>query len=146
VAIGTLATILLEERGGASGAAADAAAIVLTNDWQRMTVTRTIVQNDRTSLRLYAESNISGAVTHLDGAQVEEKSAATPYIETNGAPASRLTGFGPVGSILKAQKPGGIILTYEVIDGQDWQNVIDTQASWTSTMAAYGTIDLLEEG
>lgn len=147
--IGEMCGLGIEERGGASGAVSFGFDfITLTEDWQRVTASGPIAANDRTTARLFIDGNNAspGEIFHIDGAQMEEKPDATPYIETNGAPASRGSGFGPVGDALRTQKPGGIILTYEVIDGQDWQNVIDTQASWTTTIAAYPTIDALEEG
>ena len=87
-----------------------------------------------------------GEIFHLDGAQVEENQLATPYIETNSGPASRTAGNGPVGSALRAQKPAGIIMVYATITGQDWQNVVNTYATWTAVAAAYATINALENG
>jgi hypothetical protein len=62
-----------------------------TGTWQRVTCTTTVgagKTGDKVSLALRM-AGTSAATFWVDGAQVEQKSVATPYIHTNGAPASR---------------------------------------------------------
>ncbi len=40
---------------------------------------------------------------------------------------------------LLAQKPAGIVLDYEVHDGQDWQQLIDGYSTWAAVVAHYPT-------
>jgi hypothetical protein len=40
---------------------------------------------------------------------------------------------------LMAQKPGGIVLTYRTVEGQDWQAVSESGKTWRSARAAYAT-------
>lgn len=40
---------------------------------------------------------------------------------------------------LTAAKPAGIILEYELIDGQTWQDVIDNYPTWADVIATYAT-------
>lgn len=42
-------------------------------------------------------------------------------------------------AVLEAWKPAGLILNYQTVAGQSWQDVIDGNASWTAAMAAYDT-------
>lgn len=47
---------------------------------------------------------------------------------------------------LLEQKDVGLIMRYNVLDGQDWQSVIDDYDSWTELMAAYATwTDVIED-
>jgi hypothetical protein len=40
---------------------------------------------------------------------------------------------------LMAQKPGGLVLTYRTVEGQDWQAVSESGKTWRSARAAYAT-------
>jgi Carbohydrate binding domain len=147
--VGKLVKITASEQGGASGAAGiGVGQLNLSSDWQRITLTGTVVQNDRTSIRMEIEISAVtvGDKFEADGAQIEERSQVTPYIETNGATASRSAGQGPIGIALRAAKPAGITLNYQVIAGQDWNNVIANNASWTAVMAAFTSWDDLGLG
>ena len=148
VTIGKTFTLTINETGGASGTAGNSGTVTLSADWQRISVTRTLTANDRTGVQLVPSvtAAAAGEVFHLDGAQVEENQLATPYIETNSGPVSRAAGNGPIGAALRAQKPAGIIMVYATITGQDWQNVVNTYATWTAVAAAYATINALENG
>lgn len=41
--------------------------------------------------------------------------------------------------VAEAAKLGGLLLDYEAVDGQDWQQVVDTHATWVDLAAAYPT-------
>ena len=47
---------------------------------------------------------------------------------------------------LLSQKPAGITLVHNIIAGQDWQEVINENATWTVVLSTYTSIDDLEEG
>lgn len=91
-AVGKTLTAILREEGGASSTAQTSVAQTLVADWQRLKVTRTVSKNDRTAVRLIvsrASGASAGEYFDLDGAQVEEKAFATPYVDTSGVPATR---------------------------------------------------------
>lgn len=44
-----------------------------------------------------------------------------------------------VEAALLAEKPAGLTLTYQVVDGQTWQQLIDTYPTWADAIAAYPT-------
>lgn len=81
--VGNTARIEVHELGGASASAGAGVSFTLTNTWQRVAFTRTIVQNDRTYLSCRVLPNYaaaSGAVL-IDGAQIEELPYATSYCD-----------------------------------------------------------------
>lgn len=91
-ALGKVMNLRLQEAGGAQGAASsDGASVTLVAGWQRLTHTRTIVQDDRTALQIYPRlaSGLLGDEFYIDGVQIETGAAGTPYIETNGGTATR---------------------------------------------------------
>ncbi len=94
-AVGKTMAAILREQGGAFSNQDTTVNKTLAAGWQRLTVTRTLVRNDRTSVHLIA-SRPSGATNgeyiDLDGAQTEERLVATPYVQTNGATATRASG------------------------------------------------------
>lgn len=118
---------------------------------------RGTTQYDRVSLTGVAPATAAKAVIYLimqggveavndqyyfDGVQLENNPAASPYIETDGAIASRASGFGPVGAILRdRQKPAGIVLTYSVLPGQDFQSLLDNHPTFQNVLDDYATFD-----
>jgi len=46
---------------------------------------------------------------------------------------------------LMAQKPGGIVLTFRQVEGQDWQQVVTDYDTWDDVVATYSTWDRLVE-
>lgn len=81
----------LYEIGGASGSGVTVSNGTIVAGWQRVTATRTFVQNDRTGIQVIPYilgAAGAGETFNVDGVQVELNSTATPYIETNGAAAS----------------------------------------------------------
>lgn len=78
--VGKTLSILIFEVGGASASAYSSTSVVLTNEWQRITLTRTVVQNDRTSIQSRFQLGSNGNC-YVDGAQLEEKAYATPYCD-----------------------------------------------------------------
>lgn len=74
----------LREAGGAAGTAQTIVSNALVAGWQRLAVTRTIVQNDRTSLKCLIERNgglVTGEWFDFDGAQLEESPTANVYVD-----------------------------------------------------------------
>ena len=154
-AIGKTIWINGYEVGGASGEQSYGGSqkVVLTNGWQRLLIEgASIIQNDRTFVRLYLFSGndtgawVTGDGVDFEGAQVEAGDRVTPYIETAGAQASRAAGFGPVGKAVRDTKPAGLTANYQIVTGQDWQNVLEDFATWTAVISAFPTIDALELG
>ena len=92
-AVGLAALLQIQESGGASGNESSNANVTLTAEWQDKNVTRTIAQSDRTSLDVYVgvfdAAVEAGDQIEVDGVQLETGSIATPYIETDGAAATR---------------------------------------------------------
>ncbi len=80
--IGDQARVSIREAGGAAGNEDSYAEITLTGQWQRVSVSRTIVEGDRTSLavwvRLYCNSTAYG---YIDGIQLENLGHATSYCD-----------------------------------------------------------------
>jgi len=89
--IGTTLSLRLHERGGAQPVAITTATIVLTGSFQRLTVSRTVVENDRTAIRHEITWTAAGAgeVVAAGGYQIEEKRIPTPNVRTDGASATR---------------------------------------------------------
>ena len=93
--IGKTCSFQVNETGGAFGDAfyggVAPASVVLSAVWQRVTLTGTTTKADRTLLYSFITVPSAGAgeVYYIDGFQVEQKPIATPYVETNGATASR---------------------------------------------------------
>ncbi len=81
--IGKTATITIEERGGASAAASTSETLVLTDEPQRVVVTHTIVEADRTDLRIQITiaGSAAGEFFVVGGVQLENKAYATPYAD-----------------------------------------------------------------
>lgn len=82
----------VQEVGGALGNANVVGLLSISasaGQWQRVTATGTVVQNDRTAIRLQIVNNSDLRTIHIDGVQIEEQPIATSYVETNGATASR---------------------------------------------------------
>jgi hypothetical protein len=74
----------------ATPVAGTVASITLTNTWQKVTVTRTLTSTG--IVQVYVGEGSGGAtgdVQLVDGVQFETGPVATPYIQTNGATASR---------------------------------------------------------
>jgi len=61
--------------------------------WTRLTYTRTLIANTTQAEFYVTTGGVQPATNvYIDGVQVEKKPFATPYVETNGATASRATG------------------------------------------------------
>jgi hypothetical protein len=87
--IGKQMYLLVQEMGGATGTqAATGASVTLTANWQQITVTRTIAQNDRTSFAMFVQCNTPaiGDVFFVDGAQIELGSSPTSFVDPEGTP------------------------------------------------------------
>jgi hypothetical protein len=151
--IGKVCNAFLSEAGGAQGESTGGThvdgTVTLTANWQRLVCTRVITQNDRTIVRMYVQQQTSpanGDILLWDGAQIEENPQATPYIETNGATASRAIGQGPVGRALRAAKPAGLNLTYGLVLGWDFFAVDAAYASFNALDTAHTSFNDLQEG
>ena len=114
-AIGKTIRIQFNESGGASAASGFSADYTLTGDWQRLVVTGTVVQNDRTDIVPYSIlAGGSGDVWLLDGWQVEESFFASPYKHTDGASATRGAPQAVIPSGLLSSTQGWIALRLRV--------------------------------
>lgn len=93
--VGKVFRIQLNEAGGGVFAEEGVGSndYTLVAGWQRITTTGTVVRAGRTSLSLYgyfaASGSPTGTVIWVDGIQVENKSSATRYVETQGVARSR---------------------------------------------------------
>lgn len=106
--VGKIAYLMVRETGGANGQYQETYKwFTLTAGWQRVTTTHTLLQNDRTvvTLLVYVPQGAAGEYVYIDGAQLEEKRIATPYVHTDGQTASRALGrvYGPAGSLSSSQ-------------------------------------------
>jgi hypothetical protein len=114
---------------------------VMDGTWQLVKCTGTVDHADRTGLIWFAAitGGVSGDRYRMDGSQLEVNTQATPYIDTNGAIASRPVGQGPVGAALRAQKPAGLIMLYNIISGNDYQLLVNNHALYSNVFADYAT-------
>jgi hypothetical protein len=82
-AVGKTVQINLREAGGAAGAATTTTSATLTDEWQRVAVTRTIVEADRTAINhwIYMANVTAGPKMLVDAVQLEQKAYATPYCD-----------------------------------------------------------------
>jgi hypothetical protein len=106
-----------------------------TTNWTRQIYTTTIQLLAGTQYRLYVETTQAVATNFwLDGVQVEEGLVASPF--TVGA---KVSGGGPVGAVLREQKPAGLVMTYIVAPGSPaeyatYQELYDHHLNYTDVM------------
>ncbi len=101
--IGKTCLLQLHDVGGGVADGYANTTTTLTADWQRVTVTLTIVQAGRTNLTaivLVLGAN-AGEAIYADGFQVEQKRFATPFINTGTTTASRAEA--------RVQGPGSVL-------------------------------------
>jgi len=86
--VGKNITLRLGEEGGSQATANyDSSGIALTADWQRVSLTATIAQDDRTGIRAYVGFRNSGSgvttgdALDIDGIMLEESNHANPYTD-----------------------------------------------------------------
>jgi len=93
-------------------------------------------------LRTPADSASGGTQNIIwDAAQLEKNPAPTPYIYTEDNPVSRPAGFGSVGRAMISQKPGGIVITYAILDGNDYQLLFENHADYQDVFTDYTTYE-----
>lgn len=137
--VGQSLSLTMDWRNGSTPIFSNSTAFVGTGQWQRVTVTG-IAPATATNVRPLININTATVVTFwTDGVQVEDNPAASPYVETNGATASRSSGNGPVGAALLSQKPAGIVMTYTVLAGQDYQLLLTNHATYALIYSSYTT-------
>lgn len=104
--------VYLLEAGGASGSDWTMTSYALVAGWQRLTVTRTIAQNDRTSLYGLIERSVAidaGEYFDWDAAQLEELAVASAYFDGS-SPGAAWTGTPHASTSTKIV--GGDVLVY----------------------------------
>lgn len=82
----------IEMVGGANPTGVTNITVALTQVWTYYEIVATVDYTDRTTVRGYVYNSsapVVGGILYLDGAQIEKQVAATPYVETDGATASR---------------------------------------------------------
>jgi len=83
-------------------------------DWTRYTFSTSSNLFTGTGYRLYIETaSLQGTTFWVDGIQLESRNVASDFY-----PGIRPAGQGRVGKALKAAKPAGLIMDYQVVDGQ----------------------------
>jgi len=90
------------------------------NDWQRVVIENVKAPATSTQASVYLIFTAGGAATdqiNIDGVQLEQQIACTPYVETNGAAAST-NGQGLVLNAAKNAKPAGLVMNFVVWQGQ----------------------------
>jgi hypothetical protein len=108
------------------------AVIPATNKFTRVKLTSSANLSAGTAYRFYIETAGTIATTFwIDGAQVEQNPDATPFVQ-----GSRPSGQGPVGDILRAQKPAALVMDYVVWIGGPgtyvtYQQVYDNHLTYT---------------
>lgn len=139
VSIGKQILVRIAETGGAFGDQfGDSAPVLLTNAWQRITVTYTPVRADRTSLYfgVYSSDMTTGQTMLFDAAQLEAKSITTPFVI-----GSRAVGSGPVGAALRATKPAGVVMVYSVTLGQTYSQLKAGHPLYSQVKSFYTNYD-----
>lgn len=84
----TAATITVALLNGAGTGTLATATAPATAGWSRVVV-RAKTESGQTSLVTRITASVGGVTWFVDGAQLERNVVATPYVETNGAPATR---------------------------------------------------------
>ena len=117
------------------------------NVWTRLTHTRVVVPGAAT-LSFYITSWGIQPVTdvYLDGAQIEKYSVATPYVETDGAIASRIAGMGNIRRAILEQKPGGLQFDYNVVGDWTYNDLDAMFATYNAIDAAFSSYDDIDNG
>jgi len=111
--------------------------VVLDSDWQRLVLTTDTNMLLGSTYRLYVETTAMSSVTfYIDAAQVEQTKTVSPFY-----PGIRPAGQGLVGTALRAQKPGALIMNYIVIDGQTYRQLRDTHDDYQDVKDSYGTYE-----
>jgi hypothetical protein len=97
------------------------------------------------TLRLQAYVTTSGVqpATSIwfDDVQIEKKPAATPYVHTDGAQASRAAGMANIRKAINAQKPAGLQFTYQIVPGWTYDDLDAGYATYNAIDAAFTTYD-----
>lgn len=137
----SMALQMHQYNGGIGVATASGPTVVCpANVWTRLTQTITVVPTATFVYCIVALAGVATATTiYLDGAQAEKHAVATPYVETNGATASRPVGQGLVGQALLTQKPAGIVMVYNVTSGQTYLQLKTTTPSYSLVKSTYPT-------
>jgi type IV pilus assembly protein PilA len=129
--VGKTFRVQVNEAGGAHATQATAQQdYTLKSGWQYLTATGSVVQSDRTSLYILPQifNSVTGDIVYLDGVQLEQKSGATPYVETNGTTATRAGA--------QVQAPSGLLTSTSTL----WfaaRVVIDSTDDATNHYIAY---------
>ena len=144
--VGKTIRLGFRETGGAAALNEVITSTVLVNGWQRLITLKTIIQNDRTGLLFWVslDSSVTGQTLYFDGAQIEENALATPYIETNGSTASRISGMGNIRKAIDAQKPAGLQYLYTAIPDWTYDDLDARAATYNALEALYSTYDQME--
>jgi len=100
------------------GGETDSAALTLNGSWQRLTVKRTFGATGVKARLLMITTAAQVTTFWMDGAQIENAFVATPYVETNGASATR--------SAARVQEPANLLST-----GSGWV-VLRVRGEWGS--------------
>ena len=81
--IGKTAYVKIAETGGAEANASSDATVVLTSEWQRVAVSRTVAEADRTALRVSIVGQLDDIAEYfyIDGACLTATDYPTPYID-----------------------------------------------------------------
>lgn len=113
VAGGEKVLFSIEEKEASSYLIAHAQPYTLSRGWNYLSVTGVLTNSsvDRLDVTLRTSTSPQAVTVWLDGAQLEEKSIATPYVETNGTPATR--------SAARVQVPSALLSTSATGD-QGW--------------------------
>lgn len=138
--IGKTLKITIREEGGATGTSENSSNFVLAAGWNRVYVTRQIAQNDRTFLRCLldrASSIVAAEYFDFDGAQLELQPLATPYVETNGATATRNAAT-LTGDATLTGGPGQIAAPHGPLRDQTGWVAMKFRAGWASTEDPHG--------
>lgn len=91
--IGDAGRLVLKAAGGANpdGDITTPVDFTFTGEWQRYVITGSLDYADRTTIyaSVYLYSGTAGESFYMDGLQSEQQPIATPYVETDGATATR---------------------------------------------------------
>lgn len=118
-----------------------------TTNWTRVVYTTTAQLLAGTTYRLYIETTQAvAAIFWIDAVQVEEGLVPSPF--TVG---TKYSGGGPVGAVLREQKPAGLVMTYVVAPGSptiyptyqelydhhmEYEHVMDTEQTYQQVFLA----------
>lgn len=133
---------VLTDDGSFTGDIGDTAAtgpalanLALRDQWQRIYYTFTPVAGDLNGFPfVFRHDSTAGKIVYIDDVQLENNPAPSPFVV-----GSRPAGSDKILAALLDQKPAGIILSYRVLSGEDYQSLLINHPLYSNVFADFAT-------